>query len=119
MEQYCNKRQLALQKLYHVYTKVVTIVRPSLKIKALHRLPLVSEVPQSIHPFQLSPKKPEIFWRNVFLPFYINRHKTDVVHFPWNGNVPPFINKTRVITTIHDVLPLEIPGYFLTSDEKR
>lgn len=95
-------------------------IRPSLKIKALHRLPLVSEVPQSIHPFQLSPKKPEIFWRNLFLPFYINRNKIDVVHFPWNGNVPPFINEAMVITTIHDVLPLEIPGYFLKpSDEKR
>jgi glycosyltransferase involved in cell wall biosynthesis len=55
---------------------------------------------------------PKQFWTTLALPRAVRKVKPDVVHFPWNGGVPSGINGARVVTTIHDVLPLEIPGYF-------
>jgi glycosyltransferase involved in cell wall biosynthesis len=37
------------------------------------------------------------------------------IHFPWNGNVPRGLSNAVVITTLNDVLPLVIPGYFKSS----
>ena len=43
--------------------------------------------------------------------------RPDVVHFPWNGRVGPFL-PASVVTTVHDVLPLAIPGYFVGGEEE-
>ena len=43
-----------------------------------------------------------------------------MVHFPWSGGVPAGLSDCCVVTTIHDVLPLEIPGGFKNPrDEQR
>ncbi|HTY12888.1 MAG TPA: glycosyltransferase family 1 protein [Candidatus Omnitrophota bacterium] len=55
---------------------------------------------------------PDGIWRSAFLPFYLNRTRPEFIHFPWNGCVPGNIRGTIVATTLHDVLPLEIPEYF-------
>ncbi len=59
-------------------------------------------------------------WRSLFLPIYINIHKPDIVHFPWNGLVPRFLSNTKVITSIFDIIPLRISEYFKNpqSEEK-
>jgi len=92
---------------------------PSLKIEALHRLSLMCKLPRYIHSSTILPSSPEVLWRNLLLPAYISKSKPDITHFPWNGNVPRFLMKTNVITTIHDVLPLEIPGYFSNNSERQ
>lgn len=41
------------------------------------------------------------------------REMPDVFHFPWNGNPPDGVSelfpKTKIVSTIHDVIPLRIP----------
>jgi alpha-1,3-rhamnosyl/mannosyltransferase len=51
------------------------------------------------------------------LPAYLAREKPEfvhLVHLPWNGRVrvPRFTFGSKVILTLHDVLPLTIPNYF-------
>ena len=46
------------------------------------------------------------------------KSKPDFIHFPWNGNIPNFLTNTKVISTVHDILPLEIPGYFTRNKDK-
>lgn len=36
--------------------------------------------------------------------------KTDAIHIPWNGGVPGLFSMVTVVTTLLEVLPLEIPG---------
>ena len=40
------------------------------------------------------------------------RYSPDFVHFPHNGNVITPSTRSKILVTVHDVLPLEIPGYF-------
>ena len=40
------------------------------------------------------------------------RLRPDLVHFPWNGKIPRLPRSLPSVMTLHDVLPLEIPGYF-------
>lgn len=87
-------------------------LRPAIEIKALHRLPLMCKLPEYMDSSTIFPNSNELFWRNLFLPAYVLKNRSDIIHFPWNGNVPRFLSGTKVISTIHDVLPLEIPGYF-------
>lgn len=42
----------------------------------------------------------------------------DVVHYHWNGGILPNARNCKNIVMIHDVLPLEIPNYFTTDEEK-
>lgn len=44
--------------------------------------------------------------------------KSDYIHFPLNGEIPFGIIPGKKISTIHDVLPLEIPGYFRNSEDE-
>jgi len=84
----------------------------SLKITALHQKPLLVNFSSKIQSTQFGEKFPHSLWRSLILPAYVKKNTPDLIHFPWNGNIPPFLSKKIVITTIHDVLPLVIPGYF-------
>lgn len=44
--------------------------------------------------------------------------KSDYIHFPLNGEMPFGIIPGKRISTIHDVLPLEIPGYFRSKEDE-
>jgi glycosyltransferase involved in cell wall biosynthesis len=46
------------------------------------------------------------------------RSHPDLAHFPWNGQVPPLPGHLPVVITLHDVLPLTIPGYFQSGREE-
>lgn len=46
-----------------------------------------------------------------FLQETIASWKPDVVHFPANGNLPGRLRVPLTVSTIHDVLPLEMPGF--------
>jgi glycosyltransferase involved in cell wall biosynthesis len=41
-----------------------------------------------------------------------------VIHFPWNGQIPRLASGGVVAMTLHDVLPLAIPGYFATPERE-
>ncbi len=60
---------------------------------------------------------PTRLWRSVVVPMICLHRRPDVVHYPWNGRVGPFLSPL-VVTTIHDVLPLIIPRYFADEEEE-
>ena len=90
----------------------------SLEIFGLHQNKLSVNLSSRIHSIQLGKNFSSAFWRSFILPYYIKRNESEFIHFPWNGDVSPFLNKKSVITSIHDVLPLIIPEYFDSPQKK-
>jgi glycosyltransferase involved in cell wall biosynthesis len=92
---------------------------PSLRVIAAHHHELVwpsADIPPGLRLARHGRRLPSRVWRMAVLPAHVAARSADVVHFPWNGQVPRLLPGPLVVTTLHDVLPLEIPGYF--SDEK-
>lgn len=85
---------------------------PSISIVALHRKPLATALPPGWRTLRGATALPLRVWRAVAFPLYARATGADIVHFPWNGNVPRMRTRATPIMTLHDVLPLEIPGYF-------
>lgn len=44
--------------------------------------------------------------------------RPDIIHFPWNGSIPKNLPRSIVAMTLHDVLPIEIPGHFSSDREE-
>jgi glycosyltransferase involved in cell wall biosynthesis len=84
----------------------------SLDVIVVHKKPLTCTFAPKIRSTQLAKAVPNILWRSLALPVYVSRLKPAFLHFPWNGFVPKRVSGTKVITTLHDVLPLIIPNYF-------
>ncbi|RPH34324.1 glycosyltransferase family 1 protein, partial [bacterium] len=85
---------------------------PSLEIVAIHRRPLSRPLPPGIRSVQRGNYLPPSLWRLFHLPAAMLAGGNTIMHFPWNGNVPPLQRSATVLTTLHDVLPLTVPGYF-------
>ncbi len=85
---------------------------PTLEVAALHRRPLTAPLPPGIRSSQRGSFLPFSLWHRLYLPATTLGIENAVMHFPWNGNVPRLRRSTTVLTTLHDVLPLIIPGYF-------
>jgi glycosyltransferase involved in cell wall biosynthesis len=85
---------------------------PSLDIVALHRRPLTAPLPSGIRSSQWGSFLPPTLWRRLHLPAATMGQEYPIIHFPWNGRVPPLRRSATVVTTLHDVLPLIIPGHF-------
>lgn len=90
-----------------------------LEVTILHKDPLCCDVPEGIKSTQIGSNFPDKLWRSVVLPLYVWKNKPDFLHLPWNNNVPHLFNGTKVILTIYDVLPLEIPNYFKSPAEEK
>ncbi len=83
-------------------------------ITALHRQPMRHTFPKAIRSLSAGRFLPYAVWRP--LAFRWATRKIPLVYFPWNGNVPALTPRVTVLSNIHDVLPLIIPGYFPTTD---
>lgn len=92
---------------------------PSLEVIILHKDDLKCDLPSGIQSVQLGSYMPRILWRKIILPLYIYIKKPDFVHFPWNGKVPGLIKNTKIITTINDLKPLEVPDFFKNIEDKK
>lgn len=91
-----------------------------LTIAGLHRKPVFGAVPEGIRLVRCGRLFSGSYWRSSVLPRQVQRQGATTVHFPWNGGVPEQLAGSVVATTIHDVLPLEIPGSFRDQqDEQR
>lgn len=91
---------------------------PGLTIGAFHRRPLRLAFQGRITTHPIGRWVPHQYWRSLVLPRAVRN--ADVAWFPWNGNVPHVKTTGIVASTIHDVLPLIIPGYFKApGDEAR
>lgn len=87
-------------------------LHPELRVASIHRRRLQCTLPAQMKSLRRGTFLPSGVWRSVFLPWYLTLKRPVAVHFPWNGNVPSCISNTKVITTLHDVLPLVIPNHF-------
>jgi len=85
---------------------------PGIRVSGVHRRALGGHLPRGIGARRLCRALPPGAWRALALPYASSRSRGAVLHFPWNGGVPRLPAGTRVVTTLHDVLPLSIPGYF-------
>lgn len=100
--------------------KNVARLDPSIEVIILHKNELKGVLPSELKSMRWGYLKsfhygryvPMSLWRALFFPLYVNIHKPDIVHFPWNGLVPRFLFNTKVITSIFDIIPLRIPEYF-------
>jgi glycosyltransferase involved in cell wall biosynthesis len=81
---------------------------------ALHRRRLRHAFPEAMRSLSAGGFLPSAIWRP--LAFRWATRKIPVAYFPWNGNVPALDPRVTVLSNIHDVLPLIIPGYFATVD---
>lgn len=90
----------------------------SIQFTALHNKPLKYPLPPEIQSIQLGSYITRNLWMAMCLPIYVRAKKPDIVHFPWNGGVPRFLDNINVITTINDVLPLIIPNYFKSRQQE-
>jgi glycosyltransferase involved in cell wall biosynthesis len=92
---------------------------PSLDIVGLHRRPFSAPLPSGIRASQWGSFLPPALWRRIHLPAATLRQKNPIIHFPWNGKVPLLPPSATVLTTLHDVLPLIIPGHFADAAAER
>lgn len=85
---------------------------PSLQVCALHQKRLAVDLPLALQPCKRGFRLPARLWRRLVIPYVASPRDFDIAHFPWNGGVPRLSSRLTIVTTLHDVLPLIIPGYF-------
>jgi glycosyltransferase involved in cell wall biosynthesis len=105
-----------------LYENATKLTR-SLNVTVVHHRPLTCSFSPRIKSVQIGAKLPDRFWRALTLPAYLARTKPEFVHFvhlPWKGRVrvPRLTFGTKVIVSLHDVLPLIIPNYFASGKDE-
>ena len=94
--------------------------RNDLEVIAMHRRPLKTKLSPGFIQQNRGRYLTDKLWRNFILPSAVKSSGAAWIHFPWNGHVPKLPLNVKVITTLHDVLPLSIPDYFKnTHDENK
>lgn len=58
-----------------------------------------------------------LIWEQVELPNFLSEYEVDILHNPMNYGIP-IKKSSKVIVTIHDVIPLVLNGYLNTFAEK-
>ena len=89
-----------------------------MELHGVHRRKLVASPPEGVSTRRVGRVLTAELWRRYALPLAARRAGGAIIHFPWNGGVPKLPSTTRVVTTLHDVLPLTIPGYFASVEEE-
>lgn len=92
---------------------------PSMQVIAAHRKPLMTLLPPGMDSLRSGAYIPSRLWRSIMLPLMMSLTRPSAVHFPWNGRVPRLCSGAVVVTTLHDVLPLVIPGHFDSDSAER
>jgi len=85
---------------------------PEITISGIHRRRLAAPLPPGIQARRVGRGLPRQAWRRFAIPYAARFSEGAILHFPWNGEVPSMVQNRLVITTLHDVLPLTIPGFF-------
>jgi glycosyltransferase involved in cell wall biosynthesis len=92
---------------------------PAMQIGALHRRPLAGDLPSGVQTIQWGEWLPARVWGSVAWPLAAIVQRPAAFHFPWNGNVPRLWSSAAIVATLHDLLPLAIPGYFASDQDRR
>jgi len=56
-------------------------------------------------------------WAQFYLPKKLKQEKIDIYHATWNNAVPIF-SPCPVVVSIHDLIPLVLPGYFKSAKKR-
>jgi glycosyltransferase involved in cell wall biosynthesis len=91
---------------------------PDIGLHGIHRRQLASTLPAGVKDEWIGRYLTPGLWRRLAVPIAAHRPGNDVIHFPWNGGVPKLRPGVCVVTTLHDVLPLTISGYFASGEAK-
>lgn len=92
----------------------------SFRFTGLHRKKLFATENLPFDSIRIWPYLPFNYWRNFAAPYFFNKSKSKVIHFPFNGGIPCTFPDKKIIMTLNDVLPLRISGYFSSSiDEEK
>ena len=91
---------------------------PGIALHGVHRRMLTSNPPEGMRSDRIGRLFTPGLWRRYALPLAALRARGSFLHFPWNGGVPRLPRGVRVVTTMHDVLPLTIPGFFGDSERE-
>ena len=87
---------------------------PGMEFLGIARKPVATVLPEGIKTTRLKPNLPRSAWRFVMYNAYMPFHDCTALHFPANGLIPPIITapKTNIVMTLHDILPMLMPGHF-------
>jgi glycosyltransferase involved in cell wall biosynthesis len=92
-------------------------IMPSLRLIAVHEKPLSVKLPDKI--VTSCPKIFRLIQKQIIWQTNILNHRPDFLHFPNNAFLPRRLwPGPKIITTIHDVLPLNIPDFFTNEQEE-
>ena len=92
---------------------------PTLDIAGIHRRPLACSLPARFRDVVWGEWLPRRVWRLLGAPSYASLRRPNVFHFPWNGGLAPRLPNCLRVATIHDVIPLALPGMFFRTGEDR
>ena len=88
---------------------------PSVRIEGIYHKSLQWELPGFITARPWARGVPGGYlhlWRSVALPYYVSRTNPDFAHFPANKGTMPLYRDSRTVLTIHDLIPLALPGLY-------
>jgi glycosyltransferase involved in cell wall biosynthesis len=88
---------------------------PSVRIEGIYHKSLQWELPGFITARPWARGVPGSYlhlWRSVALPYYVSRGNPDFAHFPANKGTMPLYRNSRTVLTIHDLIPLALPGLY-------
>ncbi|MDD3594119.1 MAG: glycosyltransferase family 1 protein [Candidatus Gastranaerophilales bacterium] len=95
-------------------------ITPEYKILGIQRKKTDYQLPPNVETQVIEFPYESTLWRNTIYPYFAFRNKGIPFYFPVNGNIPSWMpSSTPIITTFHDVLPLEIPGFFSSDKEEK
>lgn len=90
----------------------------TLHIMSIYRRRLHGALPDENRGIRIFSWLPSRIWRGLAIPISARQYKADVVHYPWNGGIPMMSHRGITVMTLHDVLPLIIPGYLKTEHDR-
>lgn len=97
----------------YLYNYLAEVFSEEIEISVIYRKELKCALSNKINRIKLLNIPKNRIWRNIIFNSFLFFSKYDYIHFPWNGDIPLFTRKNKNISTIHDVLPLIIPNYFI------
>jgi len=90
--------------------------RPGTLLRAVHRRPLRSPLPSGATSIQTAERLPNLVWGASVPELEGRRFGANWLHSPWNGGGPPR-SGVPIVTTVHDILPLQLPPTLITAEE--
>lgn len=105
-------------------------LNPTLQATALHRDPLKNPLPSGMLDSRIAASLSKKWWRRIAIPWKAFANHFDIVHFPSNGAIPTLLSPSLqrvlprnfnplIVATMHDILPLRIPGYLPTEEARQ